>query len=66
VLEASKKEKLIYVGHSQGSAQFILAMGVHKEISKKIACFIGLGALISMTNLKDHFLLRLLDKLRLV
>jgi hypothetical protein len=29
ILKETKQEKIIYIGHSQGSAQFIAASGVH-------------------------------------
>lgn len=32
VLEETKKEKLIYIGHSQGSTQFLLGMSYHEEL----------------------------------
>lgn len=51
VLKHSGKDKLIYVGHSQGSAQFVLGMGVHHHLQEKIAGFIGLGTVVSMHNL---------------
>lgn len=66
MLEIAKKEKLFYVGHSQGSAQFILALGVHDQIASKIAGFIGLGTVVSLASVKDHMMLKLMDKFKLV
>ena len=66
VLENSKKNKLIYVAHSQGSAQFIFSLGIHSHLTDKIAGFIGLGTIISFTNLKGHAVLQLLDRFKLI
>lgn len=54
------------MGHSQGSAQFILALGVHDKLPSKIAGFIGLGTVVSFANVKDHMMLKLLDKFKLI
>jgi hypothetical protein len=66
VLEISKKQKLIYVGHSQGSVQFILSLGIYDILNEKIAAFIGMGTVVSFKGIKDHKLLKMLDKLKIV
>ena len=66
VLEISRKQKLIYVGHSQGSVQFILSLGLHDQLASKIAGFIGMGTIISFKDMKNHSLINLLDKLKIV
>ena len=57
---------MVYVGHSQGSTQFILGMGVHKHLQDKIAGFIGLGTAVALDNLQDHTILKVVDKLKLM
>jgi pimeloyl-ACP methyl ester carboxylesterase len=52
VLRETGKEKVIYLGHSQGSTQFLLGLGVHRELSCKIAAFIGLGTVVSLQNVE--------------
>ena len=32
VLELTGKEKIVYIGHSQGSAQFLLGLGIHEKL----------------------------------
>ena len=32
VLEVSKKEKLTYIGHSQGATQLLFGLGVHPNL----------------------------------
>ena len=36
VLAVTQKEKVIFIGHSQGSTQCLLGMGVHSNIMEKI------------------------------
>ena len=66
VLQVSGKEKLIYIGHSQGSAQLVLGLGVHQHLSHKIAAFIGLGTVVSLEGVNDHVVLKAVDKLKLL
>ena len=66
VLQVSGKEKLIYIGHSQGSAQLVLGLGVHQHLSHKIAAFIGLGTVVSLEGVNDHVVLKVVDKLKLL
>jgi hypothetical protein len=66
VLKSSGKDKLIYVGHSQGSTQFLLGMGAHQHLHEKIAGFVGLGTVVSMDNLEDHLILKVLSKFKLL
>jgi hypothetical protein len=46
------KEKIFYIGHSQGSTQLLLALDVHSELRDKIAVFIGLGTVVSLSGVK--------------
>ena len=39
---------------------------MHDKLPSKIAGFIGLGTVISLANVKDHTMLKLLDKFKLV
>ena len=66
VLQETGKEKIIYVGHSQGSTQFLLGLGIHTHFQSKIAAFIGLGTVVSLENTKSHLVLVLLAKLYLL
>ena len=66
VLSETGKEKIIYVGHSQGSTQFLLGMGVHNHMADKIATFVGLGTVLSMEHLEAHPVMELLSKFYLV
>lgn len=50
VLEVTGKEKIIYMGHSQGSTQFLLAIGIHAELKDRIAGFVGLGTIVSLSR----------------
>lgn len=50
VLQVTAKQKIIYVGHSQGSTQLLLALGVHPALKEKIAAFVGMGALVSLSR----------------
>lgn len=50
VLAETNKEKVLYVGHSQGSTQLMLALGVHPWMKDKIAGFIGMGSIISLSQ----------------
>lgn len=65
VLRESGSEKLIYIGHSQGSTQFLLSVGIH-NFADKIACFIGMGTVISLENVNNHKLLKFLAKTRCI
>lgn len=66
VLFETKKEKVIYIGHSQGSTQFLLGMGAHSHLQDKIALFIGLGTVVSLENTRSHLVLKALSKLYLL
>jgi hypothetical protein len=66
ILKTTGSDKLIYIGHSQGSTQLLTAIDINPEIGDKIELFFGLGPLISMAYLENHLLLKVLDKLRIV
>lgn len=61
VLAETGKEKIIYLGHSQGSAQLVLGMGVNAHLQDKIAGFIGLGTVVSFQNVKSHLVLQVMS-----
>ena len=63
VLDISKKDKLIYIGHSQGSTQFLASTGIHK-FHEKIHQFIGIGSVISMEALNDHQAIEIVSKIK--
>lgn len=39
------------MGHSQGSTQFLLVLGVHEELKEKVALFVGMGSIVCMKSL---------------
>ncbi len=51
ILKVTKKEKLSYVGHSQGTTQFMLALAADRSLTEKIECFIGLGPILSLHDI---------------
>jgi hypothetical protein len=51
---------LIYIGHSQGSTQFLVSSGLY-NFNDKIVCFIGMGTTISLENVTDHLVLKCLS-----
>ena len=63
ILEETQKNKLIYIGHSQGSTQFLVSTGLH-DFDDKIACFVGMGTVISLENVNDHVVLKYLSKFK--
>jgi hypothetical protein len=63
ILNKTGKQKLIYIGHSQGSTQFLVSTGLH-DFDDKIACFIGMGTVISLENVNDHIVLKYLSKFK--
>lgn len=56
-------EKLIYIGHSQGSTQFLVSAGLH-DFNDKIACFVGMGTVISLENVNDHAVLKYVNRFK--
>ena len=64
VLQEAKAEKLIYIGHSQGSTQLLVSTGIHKDLKDKIVCFIGMGTVISLEGVDNHQVLKYLDKFK--
>jgi hypothetical protein len=65
VLASTKADKLIYIGHSQGSTQFLVSTGIH-NFKDKIACFIGMGTVISLENVTEHLVLKYLSMFPMV
>lgn len=64
VLRETGQDQLVYIGHSQGTAQFLTALDVHPDLQNKIKCFVGLGALITLKNLDDHLLIKVVNFFR--
>lgn len=62
ILIESKADKIIYVGHSQGSTQFKAALVERPELGEKIQAFVALGPVISLNNVDDHMIINLLAK----
>ncbi len=57
ILKKSKVEKISFVGHSQGTAQFFSAFSLKPEyFQSRINGFIALGPITSLNNLKSTFL----------
>jgi hypothetical protein len=65
-LKVTGADKLIYIGHSQGSTQLLSALEIDRGIGEKIEVFFGLGPVISMEYLERHLILDLLDRLKIV
>ena len=64
VLKESKKDKVIYIGHSQGSAQFLASSGVHQNIRNSVKCFVGIGTAAGLEGLSNHKAVQFLSKIR--
>lgn len=63
ILETTGAKKIIYIGHSQGSSQFLAHLSEENEsISSKIQSFIGLGPVISLKDVKNHPVINLASK----
>lgn len=50
VLKEASADKLLYIGHSQGSTQFKAALLENPELGNQIQAFIALGPVISLNN----------------
>ncbi|XP_078715936.1 putative lysosomal acid lipase/cholesteryl ester hydrolase isoform X2 [Lampetra fluviatilis] len=48
ILNETKQERLIYVGHSQGTTIALAAFSSNPKLAKKIKLFIGLAAVVSV------------------
>jgi hypothetical protein len=44
----------------------LLGLGLHSSLKEKIACFIGLGSVVSLQNTTNHTVLKALSKLYLL
>ncbi|KAJ3069640.1 hypothetical protein HK102_006864 [Quaeritorhiza haematococci] len=51
VLEKTGKEKLVYIGHSQGNAQAFHGLSLNPEISGKLKCLIALAPAVYLGSL---------------
>ncbi|CAK87989.1 unnamed protein product (macronuclear) [Paramecium tetraurelia] len=56
VKRASQKEKVIYIGHSQGSTQAFAYLSNNIDFQENLKCFIALGPVIYIKNSKSVFL----------
>jgi len=57
ILKETGREKLSYIGHSQGTAQLFAAMSLNMEYyQNRINCFLALGPVTSLENLGSTFL----------
>ena len=65
ILKETGKEQLAYIGHSQGTVQFLSALDVHPQLHKKVKCFIGLGPVISLKHIDNHLILKVVSQLKL-
>lgn len=52
VLKVTRREKLLYIGHSQGSTQFWVMTSVRPEYNEKVALAIGLAPAAFTGNLR--------------
>lgn len=62
VLKEASADKLLYIGHSQGSTQFKAALLENPELGNQIQAFIALGPVISLNNVESHTILNMLAK----
>lgn len=65
ITEIADSDQIIYIGHSQGTTQFLASMDLHPELHSKIRSFIGFGPVISLMGLHNHSLIRVMDKTKL-
>jgi lysosomal acid lipase/cholesteryl ester hydrolase len=63
VLKHSGKEKLIYIGHSQGSTQLIASLSEDPYLQHKIALKVGLGTVVTLHTYSGDCILNLLERL---
>ena len=57
VLEKTGKEKLAYIGHSQGTTQLFYALSHNEEFFKdKISVFIALGPVTELSNCNSNLI----------
>ena len=56
VLKETKKPKLTYIGHSQGSLQMFAHLSSNPEFIKKLNIFIALGPVGTIKNIEVEFL----------
>jgi pimeloyl-ACP methyl ester carboxylesterase len=63
VLAVTDKKKVIYVGHSQGSTQFLLAVGEQPALREKVAAFVGLGTIVSLSGVTENKPMNLLARI---
>jgi lysosomal acid lipase/cholesteryl ester hydrolase len=59
VLEHSRKKKLIYIGHSQGSTELIASFSEDPSLKNKIALNIGLGTVVTLHTYSGDCILKL-------
>lgn len=62
ILKATGREKIIYVGHSQGSTQLLAKLTEDMEFGKKIALNVGLGTVVTLHTYSDDCILRLFER----
>lgn len=53
ILNATGREKLIYIGHSMGTTMFWVAMETHPELNEKIELMVGLAPVASVRLMKS-------------
>lgn len=63
ILAMTGAEKIIYIGHSQGTSQLLAHLSEENQaISDKIQAFIGLGPVISLKDVNNHPVINLAAK----
>ncbi len=55
ILNATDSEKLIYMGHSQGTTIFYVLLSTRPEYNKKILFHIGVAPVASLTHTTSAF-----------
>lgn len=62
ILNITGADKIIYIGHSQGTTQWFAANSIHDNINKKYKAFIGMAPVMSVYDMSST-VERLLEKL---
>lgn len=56
ILCTTKQDKLVYIGHSQGTLIAFAAFSTNLELAKKIKLFVALAPIATIGNIKVPYL----------
>lgn len=59
VLKRTKKEKLSYIGHSQGTSQMFSTLSEGSDLNSKLDIFVALAPIVNLANTKEDFLVKI-------